>query len=171
MFWQVHIRFSRRHIRLWRDHVILHIMKPSDEIHSHMALPMKLPLMWRRGIHMAQLMSPKRNVKIRCLLQTSLTSKCDFSDVVNVFFWPILGDVHIDINPITLDIFAYFSGHHRKHRFLLVLVDAHQEPLWVLYIGDQPIQGHYHNHLNSSSNHWNVQKTILTPKHGDSSLI
>ena len=121
MFWRVHVRFSRRHIRFWRDHVILHITKPSDEIHSHVALLVKLPLMWRqRGIYMAQLMSPKRNFKIRCLLQTSSTSKCDFSDVIDVFFWLILGDVHIDINPVTLDIFACFFGHHRKHRFLLV---------------------------------------------------
>ena len=121
MFWRVHIRFSRHHVRLWRDYVILHISKPSDEIHSYVALPMKLLLMWRQcGIHMAQLMSPKRNVKIGCLLQTSSTSKCDFSDVVDVFFLPILDDVHIDFNSVTIDIFACFSGHHRKRRFLLV---------------------------------------------------
>ena len=69
---------------------------------------------------MAQMMSPKKNVKNGCLFQTSSTSKFDFSDVVDVFFGPILGDVHIDINPVTLDIFACFFGHHKKCRFLLV---------------------------------------------------
>ena len=132
MFWHVHVRFSRRHVRFWRDHVILHITKPLDEIHSHVTLPKKYLLMWRqRGIHMAQLMSPKRNIKIGCLLQTSSTSKCNFSDVVYVFFCPILGDVHIDIYPATLDIFPCFSGHHRKCRFFL----APSRAGWGSFVG------------------------------------
>jgi len=67
-FWRVHVIFSRRHVRFWRDHVILHISNPSDEIYSHVALPVKLPLMWRWcGIHMARMTSPLKTCENGCL--------------------------------------------------------------------------------------------------------